>query len=116
MKGGLGDERKDGEHRPSQHARLLQAAARTPCRTTPVLNEAIQVVDRAEPSQLDIDVADALVVEEALAGEAELFITGDAALLRIAAAGTVKYFHRGSGKRCELECCQPAVGSMSLVS
>ena len=74
------------------------------------------VVDRAEPAQLDIDVADALVVEEALAGEAELFITGDAALLRIAAAGTVKYFHRGSGKRCELECCRPAVGSMSLAS
>ena len=74
------------------------------------------VVDRAEPAQLDIDVADALVVEEALAGEAELFITGDAALLRIAAAAPSRYFHRSSGKRCELECGRPAVGSMSLAS
>ena len=55
-----------------------------------VSSEAIQIVDMAEPAQLDIDAADALVVGEALAGQAELFVTGDAALLRFATAGTVK--------------------------
>lgn len=55
-----------------------------------VSSEAIQIVDKAEPAQLDIDTADALVVGEALAGQAEFFVTGDAALLQVATAGTLK--------------------------
>jgi putative PIN family toxin of toxin-antitoxin system len=55
-----------------------------------VSNEATQIVDKAEPAQLDIDDADALVVGEALAGRAELFVTGDAALLGLAVAEPLK--------------------------
>jgi putative PIN family toxin of toxin-antitoxin system len=55
-----------------------------------VSNEATQNVDKAEPAQLDIDAADALVVGEALAGRAELFVTGDAALLGLAVAEPLK--------------------------
>ena len=63
-------------------------------RSTEIINfvssEATQIVDKAEAAQLDIDAADALVVGEAIAGQAELFVTGDAALLRLAAAEPLK--------------------------
>ncbi len=55
-----------------------------------VSSEAIQVVDKAEPAIADVDAADAVVLGEALDGQAELFVTGDAALLRIAAVGPLK--------------------------
>ena len=55
-----------------------------------VSTEATQVVDEAEPAQLHVDAADALVVGEALAGQAELFVTGDAALLRLNSVQAVK--------------------------
>jgi hypothetical protein len=37
-----------------------------------------------------VDAADALVLGEALASHADLFVTGDAALLRLAAIGALK--------------------------
>ena len=49
-----------------------------------VASEAIQVVDKAEPAIAEVDAADALVLGAALAGQAELFVTGDAALQRLA--------------------------------
>jgi len=52
--------------------------------------EAIQVVDKAEPAEVNVDAADALVLGEALAGQAETFVTGDAALLQLAAVGALK--------------------------
>ena len=55
-----------------------------------VSSEATQVVDNAEPASVDVDTADAIVLGEALAGHADFFVTGDAALLRLAAAGTLK--------------------------
>jgi putative PIN family toxin of toxin-antitoxin system len=55
-----------------------------------VLGEAIEVVDNAEPAVANVDAADALVLGEALAGQAQSFITGDAALLRLAAIGALK--------------------------
>ena len=55
-----------------------------------VSSEATQVVDNAEPASVDVDMADAIVLGEALAGHADLFVTGDAALLRLAAIGTLK--------------------------
>lgn len=55
-----------------------------------VSSEATQVVDNAEPTSVAVDTADAIVLGEALAGHADLFVTGDAALLRLAAAGTLK--------------------------
>ena len=55
-----------------------------------VSSEAAQIVDKAPPAELDVDAADGLVVGEALAGRADLFVTGDAALIKLAAAGPVK--------------------------
>jgi len=45
--------------------------------------EAIQVVDESEPSDARVDRDDALVLGEAIAGAADVFVTGDAALLRL---------------------------------
>ena len=55
-----------------------------------VSSEATQVVDKAEPASVNVDAADALVVGEALASHTDLFVTGDAALLRLAAIGALK--------------------------
>jgi putative PIN family toxin of toxin-antitoxin system len=48
-----------------------------------VTNEAIETVEHALPVMADVDAEDALVLGEALAGRAQWFITGDAALLRL---------------------------------
>ena len=55
-----------------------------------VSSEATQVVDKAQPANANVDAADALVLGEALASQADILITGDAALLRLAAVGTLK--------------------------
>lgn len=54
-----------------------------------VAGEAVQVVHNAKPAAANADHADALVLGEVLAGRAELFVTGDAALQRIEAIGTL---------------------------
>jgi putative PIN family toxin of toxin-antitoxin system len=55
-----------------------------------VSSEATQIVDTADPASVNVDAADALVLGEALAGHADLFVTGDAALLRVAAIGALE--------------------------
>ena len=55
-----------------------------------VSSEATQVIDKAEPAIVNVDAADALVLGEAIASRADLFVTGDAALLRLAAVGALK--------------------------
>ena len=55
-----------------------------------VLSEATQVVNKADPVRLRVDAADAVVLGEAIAGQAELFVTGDAVLLHLTSANTVK--------------------------
>ena len=55
-----------------------------------VSSEATQIVDKSEPAIASIDAADALVLGEALASHADLFVTGDSALLRLAAVGALK--------------------------
>lgn len=55
-----------------------------------VTGEAAQVVDNAKPAAADADIADALVLGEALAGRADLLVTGDAALQRLDTLGTLK--------------------------
>lgn len=52
--------------------------------------EAAHVVDKAKPADVSVDAADALVLGEALTGGAELFVTGDAALLRLVAIGALR--------------------------
>ncbi len=55
-----------------------------------VSTEAAQVVDNAQPAGVSVDAADAIVLGEALASQADFFVTGDAALLRLAAIGPLK--------------------------
>ena len=55
-----------------------------------VLGEATEVVESTNPANLPIDVDDAIVLGEAIAGHAEFFVTGDSALLRFSAAESVK--------------------------
>ena len=55
-----------------------------------VSTEATQVVDDAQPASANVDVADAIVLGEALASHTDLFVTGDAALLRLAGIGALK--------------------------
>ena len=55
-----------------------------------VSSEATQIVEKAEPASVSVDAADALVLGEALASHAELSVTGDAKLLRLAAIGALK--------------------------
>ena len=55
-----------------------------------VSSEATQVADQAEPAIVNVDAADALVLGEALASHVDLFVTGDAALLRLASVGALK--------------------------
>ena len=49
-----------------------------------VSGEATQVIGTAEPADAKVDPDDARVLGEALAGHAELFVTGDTALLKLA--------------------------------
>lgn len=48
-----------------------------------VSENAVQIATRSESVRASVDADDALVLGEALAGEAEVFVTGDAALLGI---------------------------------
>ena len=71
-------------------AKIKLSAASSAVITHFVSGEAAQVVDKALPAGAKVDRADALVLGEALAGNADLFVTGDAALLRIAAVGSLQ--------------------------
>lgn len=55
-----------------------------------VSTEATQVVDKSEAAIVNADADDALVIGEALASHAHIFVTGDAALLRLAAVGELR--------------------------
>jgi len=55
-----------------------------------ISGEATQVVGQAEPAKVKADADDTRVLGEALAGKAELFVTGDAVLLKLAAVDALK--------------------------
>lgn len=55
-----------------------------------VASEATLVVGKVEPVAAMVDADDALVLAEALAGQAGIFVTGDAALLKLAAIESLK--------------------------
>lgn len=55
-----------------------------------IVNEATLVVDGAEPALVKADAADSRVLGEALAGQAESFVTGDAGLQRLANIGALQ--------------------------
>jgi putative PIN family toxin of toxin-antitoxin system len=55
-----------------------------------VSGEAVQIVPDAAPSDAAVDPDDALVLGEAVASAAEVFVTGDAALLKLGGAGSLR--------------------------
>jgi uncharacterized protein len=55
-----------------------------------VSSEATLVINEAEPALVNVAAADARVLGEAMAGRAETFVTGDAALLRLATVGGLR--------------------------
>ena len=72
--------------------RELRKALREKVKATPlrcdeavasIVHGAAQVVEAADPAKCESSVKDALVLGEAMKGKAELFVTGDAALLRL---------------------------------
>ena len=50
-----------------------------------ISGEAAQLVEESEPSDARVDSDDALVLGEAIAAHVEVFVTGDAALLKLGA-------------------------------
>ena len=55
-----------------------------------VSGEAVQIVEEAEPSDAEVDPDDSLVLGEAIAAQAAVFVTGDAALLKLSAIGKIQ--------------------------
>ncbi len=55
-----------------------------------ISDEAVQVVDESQPSDARVDADDALVLGEAIAAQADVFVTGDAALLKVGAIGKLE--------------------------
>lgn len=55
-----------------------------------ILTGAAQVVETADPVDCKASMEDALVLGEAVAGEAELFVTGDASVLKIESIGSMR--------------------------
>jgi putative PIN family toxin of toxin-antitoxin system len=79
--------------------RELEKALRSKLKLTParcaeimefVSAEANLVVDRAPPAECPADPDDRRVLGEALLGEAEVFVTGDAALVQLGQLGAMK--------------------------
>jgi len=78
-----------GENVLRELARALRDKVKLPAtRSTEIADyvsgEAALVVGKVKPVTAKIDSDDALVLAEAVAGQAELFVTGDAALLKLA--------------------------------
>jgi len=53
-------------------------------------NEAAALIDETLPIQADVDADDRLVLGEALAGKADVFVTGDAALVELKAVMSMR--------------------------
>ena len=55
-----------------------------------VVEEAVQVIDAAQPAVVHADADDALVLGKAISAHANLFVTGDAALLKLSEIGNMQ--------------------------
>jgi putative PIN family toxin of toxin-antitoxin system len=55
-----------------------------------ISDEAVQVVDESEPSDARVEADDAPVLGEAIAAHADVFVTGDAELLKLGAVGKLE--------------------------
>jgi putative PIN family toxin of toxin-antitoxin system len=55
-----------------------------------IADEATSTIESSDPVSANIDIADARVLGEALAGQADCFVTGDTALLRVGVVSQVR--------------------------
>jgi predicted nucleic acid-binding protein len=55
-----------------------------------IVNGAAQVVEAAAPAACEAGTEDARILGEALEGRAELFVTGDAAVLKLKSVGSMR--------------------------
>ena len=69
------------ELRKALRGKVKLSTARTSEIVDFVSGESVQVVEKVDPARAEVDADDAIVLGEALAGQAEIFVTGDAALL-----------------------------------
>lgn len=67
------------------HAKVKLAPERAEEIDDFITDEATQTIESSEPAGANVDAADARVLGEALEGQADCFVTGDAALLRLGA-------------------------------
>ena len=77
-----------GYHVVDELRRSLRRKIKLPARSVEeivefVSGEALQFIGDSQPSSARVDRADARVLGEALAGRADVFVTGDAGLLRL---------------------------------
>ncbi len=84
-----------GENVLRELANALRAKVKVPAaRSVEIVDfvsgEAAQVIGAAESAEAKVDPDDARVLGEALAGQTDLFVTGDAALLELATVGALK--------------------------
>jgi putative PIN family toxin of toxin-antitoxin system len=84
----LGHDLVLGRHVVREVSKALRGKLKLPAARTAeivefVSGEAAQIVHESEPSDASVDPDDALVLGEAIAAHAEVFVTGDAALLKL---------------------------------
>jgi len=71
-------------------SKLKLASARATEIVTFVSGEAIEIVEDSAPSGAEVDPDDSIVLGEAIAARADVFVTGDAAVLKLTAIGELR--------------------------
>lgn len=74
---------------------VLQQKIKLPARDTAAIitfleDEASQLVESSDPVDVDVDRDDAIVLGDAMAGHAEVFVTGDAKVLGLGQHGALQ--------------------------
>jgi putative PIN family toxin of toxin-antitoxin system len=76
-------------------SKALQQKVKLPARDMAAIitfleNEASQLVESSNPAAVDVDRDDAIVLGDAIVGHAEVFVTGDAKILRVGRYGDIR--------------------------
>jgi putative PIN family toxin of toxin-antitoxin system len=76
-------------------SKVLQQKVKLPARDTAAIttfleDEASQLVESSDPAAVDVDRDDAIVLGDAIVGHAEVFVTGDAKILRVGKYGDIR--------------------------
>ena len=76
-------------------SKALQQKVKLPARDTAAIitfleDEASQLVESSDPAAVDVDRDDAIVLGDAIVGHGEVFVTGDAKILRVGRYGDIR--------------------------